>query len=84
MVNVIITKRISFVKLADKKWCYTATQAKKKNLFYCVETKVATHLLAVRNWTWVKTITTYKVALVLSQYDSNFYLQIRYLRISVG
>lgn len=29
MVNVIITKRISFVKLADKKWCYTATQAKK-------------------------------------------------------
>ena len=31
MVNVIITKRISFVKLADKKWSYTATQAKKKS-----------------------------------------------------
>lgn len=84
MVNVIITKRISFVKLADKKWSYTATQAKKNHLFYCVETKVATHLLAVRNWTWIKIITSYKVALVLSQYDSNFYPQIRYLRISVG
>lgn len=35
MVNVIITKRISFVKLADKKWCYTATQA-KKNVFFIV------------------------------------------------
>jgi len=33
MVNVIITKRISFVKLADKKWSYTATQAKKKTSF---------------------------------------------------
>lgn len=36
MVNVITTKRISFVKLADKKWCYTATQAKKKNIFFIV------------------------------------------------
>ena len=35
MVNVIITKRISFVKLVDKKWSYTAKQAKKASFLLC-------------------------------------------------